>query len=59
MAVRLHDLSGVNHVIRHTIAAAATAGTALTVIGIAPRGILDQRGFYCRGVVARFHHGAG
>ncbi len=36
MAVRLHDLSGVNHVIRHTIAAAATAGTALTVIGIAP-----------------------
>jgi len=28
-------------------------------IGIAPRGILNQRGFYCRGVVARLHHRAG
>src|SRR5665213_766149 len=28
-------------------------------IGIAPRSVLDQRGFYCRGIVARFHHGAG
>lgn len=36
MAVKLHDLSGVNHVIRKAVAAAATAATALTVVGRAP-----------------------